>query len=117
MSDTNTPADQQTPAITDFQNDYWNGTLSVGYAINDKTDLQANYFYYRADNYVNNAAFGQPYGSTARENAATVTLSRQFTRSLRGSLKYGYFNNDDVTSGGYNNYQAHLIAATMQFRF
>ncbi len=118
LSETNTPADQALPGIIlDFQNDYWNGTFSVGYVINDTTNVQADYFYYRADNFVNNAAFSQPYGAGAEEHAATVTLSKQFNRSLRGSLKYGYYSNQDDTSGGYNNYQAHLLAASLQFRF
>lgn len=118
LSETDTPADQALPGtILDFQNDYWNGNISIGYVINDKTDVQANYFYYRADNYVNNAAFSQPYGAGAEEHAATITLSRKFTRSLRGSLKYGYFSNHDETSGGFNDYEAHLLAASLQFRF
>ncbi len=90
---------------------------SVGFVIDDQTDLQASYFYYRADNFVNNADFSQPYGAGAEEHAVTVTLSREFTKRLRGSLKYGYFSNHDETSGGYNDYEANLIAATLQFRF
>ncbi|HKP92986.1 MAG TPA: hypothetical protein VJS88_03745, partial [Chthoniobacterales bacterium] len=84
---------------------------------NDKTDVQVNYFYYRADDYVNNAAFGQPYGAGAEKHAATITLSREFTPGLCGSLKYGYFSNHDETSGGFNDYEAHLLAASFQFRF
>lgn len=118
LNKTDTPADQALPGILqDSQNDYWNGSVSAGFVIDDKTDLQATYFYYRADNYENNAAFGQPYGAGAEEHAVTVNLSRQLTEHLRATLKYGFFSNRDQTSGGFNNYDAHLVAGTLQVRF
>jgi hypothetical protein len=58
-----------------------------------------------------------PYNSTAEEQAVTATLSREINKHMRASLKYGYFSNRDETSGGHNNYNAHLFAATLQFRY
>lgn len=117
-SRTDTPADQQLPGVVqDAHNDYWNGTVSVGVAINDKTDFAVNYYYYKADNFEDNSAFGQPYNSTAEENAVTATLSREINKNMRASLKYGYYSNSDETSGGHNNYNAHLVAATFQYRY
>ena len=117
LSETDTPADEVLRSLQVAENDYWNGTVSAGIAINEKTDLQLNYYYYRADNYVDNAVFGMPYNSTAEEQAVTATLSREINKHMRASLKYGYFSNRDETSGGHNNYNAHLFAATLQFRY
>ena len=118
QSTTDTPADQQLPGvILDGENDYWNGTFSAGYAFDDKTDLQLTYFYYRADNFQDNSSGGQPYGAGAEEHAVTATLTRAITKNIRATLKYGYFSNCDETSGGHNNYHAHLIATSLQYQF
>jgi hypothetical protein len=36
---------------------------------------------------------------------------------VRVSLKYGFFRNREKTYGGHNDYDAHLVLATMQYRF
>ena len=99
------------------QNDYWNASALVGYALDDKTDVQAQYFYYRANNYVDNSLYSQPFGASSEEHGVTATLSRQLTKSLRWTLRYGFFNNRDITSGHHNDYTAHLVYSSMQIRF
>jgi hypothetical protein len=44
-------------------------------------------------------------------------LTRRITQNLRASLKYGYYNYEDAASGGFNNFEAHLIFASLQYRF
>jgi len=44
-------------------------------------------------------------------------LSRMLTPRLRWSIKYGFFDYDDETSGGHNNYTAHLVYSSLQYRF
>jgi hypothetical protein len=118
LNETDTPADQQAGALVqDMKNNYWNGTVTIGYALGDKTDIQVNYFYYRADDYEDNSLVSQPYGSDAEENAVTVTLSHEFSKNIRGTLRYGFFNNRNETYGGRNDYDAHLLATSLQYRF
>lgn len=105
------------PTVLDFSNNYWTVTASVGYIIDDKTDVHFDYSYYRADNYVDNSLFAVPYGAGATENVASATLNRQLNKQVRLQLKYTYFNYDDETSGGHNNYRAHSIFSSLQFRF
>ncbi len=120
LDSTDTPAANalgSTNLVLNAANDYWNASVLVGYALNDKTDVQAQYFYYHADNYVDNSAFSQPYGAGAEEHGVTATINREISKAVRVSLKYGFFRNRDETSGGHNDYQAHLVLATMQYRF
>jgi len=98
-------------------NDYWNASGLVGYALDEKTDVQAQYFYYHANNYVDNSASSQPYGAGAEEHGVTATISRELSKAVRVSLKYGFFRNREKTYGGHNDYDAHLVLATMQYRF
>ena len=89
-------------------------------ASNSRTD------YYRADNYrTANLApvagaislLALPYGAGAEENGVTATLTRQLTRALRITLKYGFFANNDETYGGHKDYEAHLVYSSLQYRF
>jgi hypothetical protein len=99
------------------RNNYWNASALVGYALDDKTHLQAQYFYYRSDNYVDNSLFSQPYGAESEEHGITATLTRQLTKRLRWTLRYGFFNNRDITSGHHNDYTAHMVYSSWQYRF
>jgi hypothetical protein len=114
---TDTPVDNFSGAVRDSDNDYWNGTLTAGLALDDKTDLTATYFYYRADNDEDNSAVGMPYGADLEEHGVTAGLSRQLSRRVRWTLRYGFFTSADETSGGNNDYDAHMVYSTMQYRF
>ena len=60
---TDTPADEVTAAILKAKNDYWTVNSSIGYALDDKTDLELQYLYYRADDRQDNSAYGLPVRS------------------------------------------------------
>ena len=116
----NTPAQSWMGAndiVPNLADDYWTVNAMAGYALDNKTDLQLQYSYYRAADNVNNASFSEPYGANTEEQSVTATITRQITKAIAVSLKYGFFRNQDDTSGGHNNYDAHLVYASMQYRF
>jgi len=122
LNKTDTPADYSltpntTPTVLDFTSDYWTASGAAGYALDQKTDLRAEYSYYRADNYVNNALVAVPYGMGATEHTVSAGVSRQIARNIRLKLQYSYFNYTDQASGGHNNYEAHSLFSSLQFRF
>jgi len=122
QNDTNTPADTNLspntmPSINDATNDYWTAGGSLGFVIDDKTDLHVEYSYYRADNYEVNAIVGLPYGMDARQHTVGATVGRQISKNVRLKLQYGYFHYRDETSGGHNNYDAHAVFSSLLFRF
>ena len=103
--------------VLQTQNDYWNASIMTGIAVNEKTDVQAQYYYYRADNYVDNSTVSLPYGAGAEEQSINLTLTRRVNEKLRYLIRYGFFNNRSDTSGGNNDYDAHLLYTSMQYRF
>jgi hypothetical protein len=122
LNKTDTPADfnlipNTSPTVLDFKNDYWTASAGAGFALDQKTDLRADYTYYRADNYDNNALVAVPYGMGATEHTVSASISRQITKNVRLKLQYSYFNYTDETSGGHNNYEAHAVFSSLQFRF
>jgi len=103
--------------VLDFRNDYWTASVSAGFVVDDKTDVRAEYSYYRADNYDNNSLVAQPYGMGAKEHTVGASVTRQIAKNVRLKLQYGYFHYRDETSGGHNNYDAHALFSSLQFRF
>jgi hypothetical protein len=116
-SEVETPTAKFTQAILDSQNNYWTLNFNSGLVINDKTDFNVNYFYYRANDYQNNSAFGVPYGSGTQEHGVTATLVRRLSERLRLTVRYGFFHSDDDLYGGHRNFDAHGIFSTIQYRF
>ncbi len=82
LSETKTPASDVTAAILNAQNNYWTVNFSSGLVLDDKTDLNLNYFYCQADDYHDNSGAGLPLGSGAREHGATAMLTRHINPHL-----------------------------------
>src|SRR2546423_7154105 len=121
-NETDTPADinlipNSMPSVVDAQNDYWTAGASMGFVLDDKTDLRAEYSYYRADNYEANWIVGMPYGMDARQHTVGASISREIVRNVPLQLQYRYFHYRDETSGGHNNYDAHAVFSSLLFRF
>ncbi len=123
LNQTDTPANNiefipnAGPTVPNFRNDYWTVTSGIGYIIDDKTDFYADYYFYCANDYYKNAAVAVPYGMGATENAVSATVTRQLSKNTRLTLKYGFFDYRDTTSGGHNNYRAHSLFSSLQVRF
>jgi hypothetical protein len=117
-SKTESPVTDYTQAVLDAKNNYWTLNFTAGFVLDNKTDLTTQYYYYRAaNNYSDNSAFGVPYGADAREHAVTCGLTRKLKPNMQLGLKYGYFDYADASSGGYNDYTAHLIYSSFNVRF
>jgi hypothetical protein len=116
ISETETPADGYTQSILNSQNNYWSVNFNSAIVLDEKTDLNLGYYYYRADD--NQApADGVPYGADAEEHSVTAMLTRRITKNLRWNLKYAYTHFDDTASSGQFSYDAHLVYSSLQYRF
>ena len=116
-----TPAVDLTGAAADLvlnsDNNYVSYGVATGYVIDDRTDISADYNYYKADNYVDNSNRSLPYGAGATNDTVGVTLNHRVNAHLNFTVKYTYADYTDVTSGGLNNYRANAIYGRVQYRF
>jgi hypothetical protein len=103
--------------VLNSDNNYFSGNLSTGYALDDQTDLAADYSYLRADNYVDNSLRSTAYGNSSTTHIASLTCTRRVSPQLSYTLKYTFAKNEDVTSGGMNNFRANTIYGKVQYRF
>jgi hypothetical protein len=117
LSETKNPASEVTQAILNAQNNYWTLNFSSGLVLDDKTDLTLSYFYYLADDYQDNSFAGVPYGAGGQEHGVAATFVRRLSKHIHWTLRYGYYHFDDVSYGGNNNYEAHVLSTSLRYRF
>lgn len=118
LNELSTPAsDLNSTLVQKSENDYWTATFSAGLALDQKTDLRAQYLYSRADNYLINSTVSQPYGAGFEEHGVTMTLVRMLRKSVRWTLQYGYSSFRDQAAQGRNDFNAHLIYSGLLYRF
>jgi hypothetical protein len=120
LNETTTPVSEgagRGSLVQAAQNDYWTAMFSSGLALNQKTDLQAQYYYSRADNYVDNSSVSQPYGAGFEEHGVTASLTRTIGKGLRWMLRYGFFSYRDQATGGHTDFTSHLVYSSLLYRF
>jgi hypothetical protein len=105
------------PTVVNFRNDYWTATANGGYVVDDKTELRAEYTFYRAADYQNNDRVAMPYGVGATEHTVSASVSREIAKNMRLVFKYTFYTYEDQTSGNHNNYDAHSFYSGLQVRF
>jgi hypothetical protein len=113
-----TPAIDILPGVIQrSDNDYVDASVMAGYALTEKTDLQAQYFLYYANNYSDNSAVSTPYNTSAEEHGITGTIIHRFSKTMQMTLKYGWTTYTEALYGGRNDYEAHMIYSSFRYRF
>lgn len=115
-----TPATFTTvPSVVEVtKNNYYTAMGTVGFALSDKDDLTANYSYFLADNY-NPAliAVSVPYGASLEEHSIGAGWVHRFSKRLQLTTRYAFMTSDNETSGGYDNFDAHMVSTSLRWRF
>jgi hypothetical protein len=122
ISDTKTPdsaggQSAATQSILNSQNNYWTLNFNAGLVLDDKTDLNLGYYFYRATDGQNSLVNGLPLGADALEHSVMATLTRRITKHLRWNLKYAFTHYDDFASAGAYNFNAQMVYTSLQYRF
>jgi hypothetical protein len=105
------------PSILMYRGNVYTIMGATGYALDSKTDLTVEYSYSRADNSVNNSSAGLPLGLDFQRHALLAGISRKISKNVIARLRYGFYEYDEPSSGGINNYIAHLASASCTVRF
>jgi hypothetical protein len=111
-----TTANNGDPSIVPCCGNVYTVITTATYALNPRTDLQAAYNFSRADYGQNNPA-GVPLGIEFTHHQLLVGLARRFTSRLSGSLRYNFSQYSEPGSGNRNNFTAHGIFATFDYRW
>jgi hypothetical protein len=116
LNNTVSGADDILGIVQVSKNNYWNTSFVAGWAATQKTDINLEYSYYRADDYYDNQA-SMSYGSGAEEHSLTLSMAQRLADNVRWTLKYGVFTNQDALYGSHQDYFAQMVYTSVQVGF
>ena len=118
LQDTRTAAfANHDPSVQTYRGDVYTIMATTGYALDNKTDLSLEYSYSRSDNFSDNSSAGLPLGLDFQRHALLAGISRKISKNVIARLRYGFYDYDESSTGGINNYMAHLASASCTVRF
>src|SRR5205807_2868301 len=104
------------PSVAPYAGDIFSVIVSGNYIVNDKTSLAASYSFSKADFSQDNLASCLPLGITYQQHTLHVGLNRQIGTRKSVGLQYRFYYYDEPTGGGFNNFEAHAVFATLAWR-
>jgi hypothetical protein len=96
-------------AVVPYSGDIYSVSATARYVLNPRTELFGTYAFSCADFSQANFAAGLPLGIEYTQHTAQVGISRRLRDQLRARLGYGVFLYDEPSSGGLNDYTAHMV--------
>ena len=109
--------DNHSPTVVPYKGTVYSVITTAGYALTKKTDVTLQYYYERADDFQNNSADGLPLGLENQRTGVLVGLQHKINDHFIARLRYGYYENNESSNGGIDNYRANLASASCTARF
>ena len=91
--------------LRNADNNYWNGSLVTGFAVDKATDAQLMATWYKADNFNREIVASDPFGAGCRDYAVHAGLKHKFSPKMLGHAKVGYVDSRNDTTGGNTNFR------------
>jgi mono/diheme cytochrome c family protein len=111
-----TSADNGVDSVRPYRGDIYSVLASATYMLSTNTDLTASYTFSRANYAQNNFAAGLPLGIDYDWHVVQATIARRFKRASL-NLQYAFYQYEEPTSGGFNDYTAHAVFATLNLHW
>jgi mono/diheme cytochrome c family protein len=112
LHDSNTQtANNEDPAVEDFEGEVYTFMLGGSYMMDEKTDFTAHYFLSKGDFSQDNEADGIPLGIEYEQHGFQAGVSTKIGDHARVQLQYLLQDYQEPSSGGWNDYTAHGIMA------
>lgn len=101
--------------ILPYKGDIYSVLASATFVASQKTDLQASYFFSKADYAQPDTGANLPFGLAYDRHGILAGVTYHWKPSLSTKLQYGFFRYDEPTTGGVNNYTAHAVFASLTY--
>jgi hypothetical protein len=109
-------AQHGSPSVAPYEGDIYTLMGSVTYALNKAVDLNATYSFSQAD-YQQNNFEGLPLGLNYTRHGLMAGTNCRLSKNLISSLRYAFYQYDEPSTGGINDYTAHGVFATMTMKW
>jgi len=105
------------PSVQTYDGNVISVLGAAGFAIDEKSDLRAEYMFSKADTFRDNSADGLPLGMDYQRHGLLLSWTRRIKENMRVRVAYGFYDYDDDANDGVNNYTAHMVSASFNVRF
>jgi len=113
-SDTRTlTADNHNPSISPYKEYEYSLLANATYALNSATDLHLAYSFSHAGYGQDNVGEGLPLGVDFTRHGIVAGMTRKISSRLTANLRYAFYQYSEPSSGGFNDYTAHGVFATL----
>ncbi len=112
-----TSYDNGVGSVVSYDGDVYSLIGACGYALTEEADLTLQYVFSKSDNFNNNSTAGLPLGVDNERHGLTAMVSFQISDNARARIGYGYYDYQDRTAGGADDYSAHLASGSVSLRF
>lgn len=102
--------------IAPFQGEIYSVLAHGSYVLSRAATLFASYAFSEASYGSSTLAGGLPVGNQYQQHAVQVGLERRLKKGVTTRLHYGYYYYNEYSNGGANNYVAHSIFSTVNFK-
>jgi hypothetical protein len=103
-------------SVVPYEGDLYSIMASATYMLSTNVDLTASYAFSRADYAQDNLAAGLPLGIKYDWHAIQAGIVRRFRRAT-ANLQYAYYDYTEPSAGGFNDYTAHAVFATINLHW
>ena len=105
--------------IAPYRGNVYTALTSIGYAIDDKTDITAGYDFSYQNNFNSSVAAGSGYNYLTDDRCHSIKagLKRKINKNMTTNIQYEYDENVESSTGGINNYRANVVTAACVIRF
>jgi len=110
-------ADNGNPSVVPYAGDIYAIIASARFVLSERTDLFGAYGFTKSDYSQDNYADGLPLGIDFTRNSFTAGFARKLTANCTVSLRYAWYDYAEPSSGGANDYAAHGVFATFNYRW
>jgi hypothetical protein len=111
-----TTARNDIPSVVPFRGDLYSAVAGLTQGLTPKTELTANYHFSRSTYARDNAALAPVLGLDYELHGVEAGVSWRFRPQTTFRLQYGCYTYDEQNTGGWNNYVAQTVFATLSVR-
>ena len=104
------------PSVAPYKGNIYTVLASATYILSSKADLSLTYAFSRSDYGQNNLVDGLPLGLDYTRHALMAGTTWHLSKTITTSLRYGFYQYSEPTSGGLNDYTAHAIFASLAMK-
>ncbi len=104
------------PSVVLYTGNIYSAIVNGTYTLDEKTSLTATYSFSTGDFSQDNGAVGLPLGLHYSQHALQTGVKRHLAKSTTVGLEYRFYYYDEPSGGGFNNFRANGVFATLALR-